>query len=65
MYSCLTLSLPTIPYRGKFGAGLNLTIAKRSPIFPMQPNFILARDHPHGKYDTHEKERPVEPPLTH
>jgi len=38
---------------GKLGAGLNLTnltIANFS-----QPNFILARDHPDGEYDIHER----------
>jgi len=37
---------------------------KNLPIFS-QPNFIVARDHPHSEYDIHEKEGPAEPPLTH
>jgi len=31
---------------------------KNLPIF-FQPNFILARDHPHGEYYIHEKEGPA------
>jgi len=49
---------------GKFGTGLNLTIAKICQFFS-QPNFIFARYHPYGEYDIHEKEGPAELPLTH